>query len=283
VEVRHRQVTPGYLRALRVPLQEGTVFAEQRLPDAPSMVVVNQAFVDQWFQGESPVGRRITYSREPGPDAQWHQVVGVVGNERMEVEVDPLPEIIEHLALDPPQQMHFVFRHDGSLSALAMPLRAAVAAIEPEAPLLRLRTMDDVALDALAADRYVIAILSAFAVVALILAAVGVYGVASQAARARTHEMGIRIAIGASAWSVGRALVGRGMTFIVAGVAIGSLATVATGRLLRAQLFRVEPTDPLTLATVALLLLTVASIAIAIPVRRALKVDPVRVLRGDQM
>jgi putative ABC transport system permease protein len=281
VEVRHRQVTPGYLRALRVPLQEGAVFAEQRLPGAPSMVVVNQAFADQWFQGESPVGRRITYGREPGPDAQWHQVVGVVGNERMELEVDPLPEIIEHLALDPPQQMHFVVRHQGRLSALATPLRAAVAAIEPEAPILQLRTMDDVALDALAADRYVIAILGAFAVVALILAAVGVYGVAAQAARARTHEMGIRIALGAGATEVGRALLSGGLAFVGVGITAGIAATFATGRLIRTQLFRVEPTDPVTLLAVALILLSVAFVAMLIPARRALRIDPVRVLRGE--
>jgi hypothetical protein len=266
-----------------VPVREGTVFGDPLTSGNLSQVVVNQAFVDQWFAGESPVGRRITYSREPGADAQWNVIVGVVGNERMELEVDPLPEVIEHLATDPPQRMHVVVRHDGGASALSASLRAAVGAVEPEAPVGRIRTMRDVAIDALAADRYVISVLGAFAVVALVLASVGVYGVASQAARLRTQEVGIRIAIGASAWSVGRTLVARGMTFIVAGVAIGSVATLATGGLLRAQLFRVEPTDQLTLAAVALLLLAVAFIAIAIPARRAVKIDPVRVLRGEQV
>jgi ABC-type antimicrobial peptide transport system permease subunit len=179
--------------------------------------------------------------------------------------------------------MHIVVRHDGGASALSASLRAAVAAVEPEAQVGRIRTMRDVEIDELAADRYVISVLGAFAVVALVLASVGVYGVASQAARLRTQEVGIRIAIGASAWSVGRTLVARGMTFIVVGITIGAAATFVTGRLLRSQLFRVEPTDPLTLATVAVLLLSVALVAIAIPARRAVKIDPVRVLRGEQV
>jgi ABC-type antimicrobial peptide transport system permease subunit len=177
--------------------------------------------------------------------------------------------------------MHFVVRHQGRLSALATPLRAAVAAIEPEAPILQLRTMGDVALDALAADRYVIAILGAFAVVALILAAVGVYGVAAQAARARTHEMGIRIALGAGAAEVGRALLSGGLAFVGVGITAGIAATFATGRLIRTQLFRVEPTDPVTLLAVALILLSVVFVAMFIPARRALRIDPVRVLRGE--
>lgn len=280
IEVRHRQVSPGYFEALRVPLRQGTVFSDPVGPGAPTMVVVNQAFADQWFPGESPLGRRLAYTREPGPDAQWVQVVGVVGNERLELEVDPLPEVIEPLAMDPPQLMRFVVRHEGPLSSMAAPLRTAIAAVEPEAPVLALRTMRDVALDALAAERYVIAILVAFAVVALVVASIGVYGVASQAAGLRTHEVGIRIALGAGPAEVLRAMMWRGLAFTGLGVLAGVAATFGTGRFIRTQLFRVEPTDPVTLLVVAVLLASVAIIAMLIPARRALRTDPVRVLRG---
>jgi putative ABC transport system permease protein len=281
IEVRHRQVTPGYFAALRVPVRAGTVFGEPAGPASPSLVVVNQAFADQWFPGESPLGRRITYSRAPDVDATWHQIVGVVGNERMQLEVDPMPEVIEHLAQDPPQQMHFVVRHGSGPSSVASPLRAAIAAVEPEAPVLAVRTMNDVALEALAADRYGIAIIGVFALVALVVASIGVYGVASQATRLRTHVVCIRVALGAGPLDVLRALTSRGLVFILSGAALGIATTFATGRFVRSQLFRVEATDPLTLATVATILVAVATVALLIPGRRALRTDPVRVLRGE--
>ncbi|HEX9564944.1 MAG TPA: ABC transporter permease [Gemmatimonadaceae bacterium] len=281
VEVRHRQVTPGYFRALQVPLRQGVLFGERMPPGTPSFVVVNQAFVDAYFGGVSPIGRRIVFDRESAPTSQWHQVVGVVGNERMELQVEPLPEIIGHLATDPPQQMHVVVRYDGGMSSLAPAIRSAVSAVEPEAPVLRLRPMDAVAIDALAADRYVMVVLGVFAVVALVVAAVGVYGVSSQTARMRTHEVGIRIALGATSSDAARALMRRGVGFIGLGIVAGTLATLVTGRLLRTQLFRVEPTDPPTLLAVAALLMGVAVLAILIPARRATRVDPVTVLRAE--
>jgi putative ABC transport system permease protein len=281
VEIRHREVTSGYFRALSVPLRDGSLFADRLTPNEPMPVVVNQAFVAKYFSNASPVGRRITFNRVPDSTSFWYTIVGVVGNERMELTSEPQPEVIAHLAADTPHLMQFVLKAESDPTSLVAQIRAAVAEVDAEVPLMRVRTMRTVALDALAADRYLMILLGVFAGVALVLAAVGVYGVAAQAARARTREIGIRLALGATPRDVARALSGRGLTYVAVGVVAGVIGTRLAGNAMKQLLFRVEPTDPLTLASVAALLVLVALAATLIPARRASRLDPARVLVNE--
>jgi putative ABC transport system permease protein len=243
--------------------------------------VVNQAFVAKYFSNASPVGRRIAFNRVPDSTSFWYTIVGVVGNERMELTSEPQPEVIAHLAADTPHLMQFVLKAESDPTSLVAQIRAAVAEVDAEVPLMRVRTMRTVALDALAADRYLMILLGVFAGVALVLAAVGVYGVAAQAARARTREIGIRLALGATPRDVARALSGRGLTYVAVGVVAGVIGTRLAGNAMKQLLFRVEPTDPLTLASVAALLVLVALAATLIPARRASRLDPARVLVNE--
>jgi putative ABC transport system permease protein len=281
VEVRHREATAGYFRALSIPLRDGALPPDRVAPNAPMPVLVNDAFVAKYFPGQSPVGRRITFNRVPDSTSYWYSIVGVVGNERMELTSEPQPEIIAHLAADTPRLMRFVVKADQDPTTLVPQLRSALAELDPEIPLMRVRSMETVAVDALAADRYLMILLGVFAAVALVLAAVGVYGVAAQAARARTREIGIRLALGATPRDVARTLSTRGLSYVLLGVAGGVIGTRLAANVTRKLLFRVEPTDPITMVSVAVLLVLVALGATLVPARRASRVDPTRVLSGE--
>ncbi|NOT08132.1 MAG: ABC transporter permease [Gemmatimonadales bacterium] len=278
VGVRHREATAGYFRALGIPVREGALVADRLPPGAPLPVVVNQAFVDRYAAGQSAVGRRIAFDRTADSTTVWYSIVAVVGNERMQLTAPAEPEIIGHLATDTPGLLRFVVKGRASPSALVEPVRGAVASVDPEVPILRPRSMEAVALDALAADRYLMILLGAFAAVAMILAAVGVYGVASQVSRSRIREVGIRIALGASKVEVTRALMARILLFVAVGAGAGVLGVLAVGQVLRKLLFRIEPSDPLTLAVVVLLQGAVAIGATLQPAARAARTDPARIM-----
>ncbi|HSA55765.1 MAG TPA: ABC transporter permease [Gemmatimonadaceae bacterium] len=280
VEVRHRQVTDGYFRALEVPVVDGTLLGEPT-PGVPFPVLVNRAFVDRHLPNENPVGRRITFTRTPDSNTVWHPIVGVVGNERMSLLSEPEPEIIAHLSTDVPALLRYVVKTTVPPRGIIPQVHAAAAAIDREVPVTRVRTMREVALDAMAGDRFVLMLLVLFGGLALLLAAVGVYGVASQVARARTREIGIRIALGASSREVAQTLLARGLLFVGMGVAVGVGGTLAAGGVLRRLLFHVEPGDPVTLVSVVLMLSAVAVVATLIPARRATQLDPAQVLASE--
>lgn len=280
IDVRHREATSGYFETLRVPVLQGRLFEPSDIgPDRNYPVVVNRAFAERYFPGASPVGRRITFDRVPEPASYWYPIVGVVENERKVLTEEPQPEIIAHLESDPPGSFSFVVKAAVPPLSLAGPIRAELAALDPETPVLRLRTMDAVVREARASDRFVMALLMAFAVTALVLAGVGVYGVASQAARARTREVGIRLALGAPASSVVRGLAARGTAFAAAGLATGIAGAIAWGDVMTSMLYRVDARDPLTLAAVVAVIGTVAVAATVLPTLGATRIDPVTVLR----
>ena len=280
IDVRHREATPGYFRALGVPVLQGRLFDHTDLGEGRGIpVVVNRAFAERYFQGSSPVGQRVTFDREASADSHWYPVVGVVENERRVITEEPEPEIIAHLRGDVPSTLTFVVKSEVAPLSLAAPIRAELAALDRETPLLAVRTMDDVMVEARASERFVMALLTAFAIAALVLAAVGVYGVTSQAARARTREVGIRIALGAPAAAVVRGLAARGALFAAAGLAAGLALAIAGGHLMASMLFRVDPRDPLTLAAVAAVIGAVALASTVWPTLRAARIDPASVLR----
>ena len=282
VEVRHREATGGYFTALRVPVVEGRVFdSRDAVDDAPVPVVVNQAFVDRYFPNESPVGRRIAFDRNPTARSYWYPIVGIVGNERKDPLKAPVPEIIGHIRGDVPATLTFVIRSSAPPASLVAGVRAALAEIDREAPLLVPRTMEEVAAASRAETRFVMTLFSVFAVTALVLAAIGVYGVASQAARARRREVGIRLALGGTGGGIVRSLVIRGARFAAAGLVVGIGASFVTGRFLEALLFEVTPHDPLTLGVVVAIIGAVAIAATLWPTWRSAQVDPASVLRNS--
>ncbi len=277
VEVRHREVTPGYFRALQIPVLQGELFADQP-PSGPMPVMVNQAFAERYFPDRSPVGEQVAFDRVPDSTSYWYRIVGVVGNERLQLTAEPVPEIIGHLAADTPGRLRFVVKTRTEPAALGSQVAATIAAIDPEVPVLRMQTMEQVAAEARSLERYLTVLLSAFAAVALGLAGIGVYGVAAQAARLRTREVAIRLALGATSLRVVRELAARGLTFAVGGAVIGALGALTGGRLLRSVLFGVEPADPSTLCGVALLVTLVAGVTSTWAVRRVSRSSPAQVL-----
>lgn len=281
LELRHREAMPGYFEALGVRAIQGQIFPQLLPPDAPIPVVVNQAFVDRYFPRESPVGRRIAFDRQPDADSQWYPIVGVVQNERMSLTLDPLPEVIAHLRSDTPDTFSFAVKTAAPPLSLVAGVRQALARTDREIPMLSVRTMDEVVADARAAERFLLTLLGVFAVAALVLAAVGVYGVANQAARARMREVGIRMALGAQAHTIVGDLLARGTLFVVAGIVAGIVGTIAAGRTMSSMLYAVDSTDPLTLVAVVLVMGFVASASSIWPAWKATRADPVRVLRAD--
>jgi predicted permease len=283
IDVRHREATAGYFTALGIPVLAGRLFEDSDLAaDRHVPVVVNRAFAERYFPGESPVGRQIVFDRAPTERSYWYPIVGVVGNERRSLTQEPQPEIIAHLRGDTPSTLTYVVRTSGGpAEAIAGPLRSALADLDRETPLLAVRTMTQVAIDARAVERFVLMLLAVFAAAATVLAAIGVYGVASQAARARTREVGIRLALGASGPAIVRALVTRGAVVVGIGVAAGLSGALLSGGLLTSFLFRVDPRDPATLAIVTCVIAAVAMLAHGWPTWRATRIDPAAVLRSD--
>lgn len=282
IDVRHREATPGYFAALKIPVIDGRLFDDSDLaPGRNVPVVVNRAFAERYFPTESPVGRRIVFDRQPTERSHWYPIVGVVDNERKALTMAAQPEIIAHLRGDPPATFTFVLRTAVPPLSVVSTVRSAIGEMDREAPLLAVRTMDEVVYASRATERFVMLLLGAFAVSALLLAAVGVYGVANQAARARTREVGIRLALGAPGASIVRRFVARGTAFVGVGLAVGMAGALAGSRLLESFLFNVNPRDPLTLVVVTVVIAGVALAANVWPTWRATHVDPVTVLRSE--
>ena len=281
MDVRHREASPGYFRTMGIPVLAGRLFDLDIAPDEAVPVVVNQAFVQRYFPDESPVGRRIAFDRNPSENSYWYAIVGVVGNERMSISSDPLPEIIAHLRGDMPATVRFALKTAVPPLSIVQAARTTLAELDAEIPLVRIRTMDEVAADARASDRFLMTLLGIFGAAALVIAAVGVYGVTAQAARSRTREIGIRMALGASERSVVRYLVFRSVSSLAAGLVLGVVGVVTGGRAIGSLLYGVEPTDPVTVIGVVGLMALTALASSYWPAWRATKLDPVRVLRSE--
>jgi putative ABC transport system permease protein len=278
IDVRHRAVNAEYFRTMGVPAVEGEIFDDARAPDQPVPVVVNETFVRTFFPDSSPVGRRIAFDRHPDEDSYWYPIVAVVGDERMLHADQPHPEIISHFAGDTPQTIRFAIAAQVPPSSLIEPARRAVARVDARLPFVQPRTMREVAADALVRERFLMTLLTTFALCALALATIGVYGVAAQGARTRTREIGIRMALGATGEQIVRALLVRAGVFVAAGLLLGLAAAAASGRVIAGLLFEVGPLDGLTWAVVCALLAAVGLAASWLPARRAARTDPARVL-----
>jgi putative ABC transport system permease protein len=280
----YRVVTPRYFEAMGIPLLAGRDFAETDTKQAPNVVVINEAFANRHFAGESPLGHRI---RLQGQERDPLLIVGVVGDVRdQRLDEQPIPEAFVPFLQDPlfntyKRSMTIVARTKADPGGVVGSLRAGLTSLDKSLPVYDLKPMTEYLRDSLARRRFNLILLIAFAGVALVLAAIGIYGVISYGVTQRTHEIGIRMALGAGKGDVLRLVVRQGMRMALVGVSIGLLASLALTRLMESLLFGISVTDPLTFTVLALLLTSVALLACFVPARRATKVDPLVALRSE--
>jgi putative ABC transport system permease protein len=273
-------VSPDYFRTMQIPLVQGRAFDEHDVRGARNVAVINETLARRYFPGSDPLGRRVTLNDPTADD--WATVVGVVKDTKpRELAGEPVAEMYMPYAQQPEPSMALMIRTAGSPDAVAAAVRREVLAIDAGLPVYSVRTLPAVMSEAVATPRFRTFLLGVFAALALLLAVVGIYGVMSYAVTQRTHEFGVRMALGAQGKDVLKLVVGHGMALALAGVLIGLAASFALTRVLAGLLYGVTPTDPLTFACVSLLLVAVALLACYVPARRAAKVDPMVALRYE--
>ena len=280
---RINAVTPGYFAALRVPLVEGRLLDERDGADAPNSVVVNQAFVRRFFAKESPIGRRISAGLTPGQGGpQMWTIVGVIGDTKQRgLASEAIPEMTASALQWPRFMMTLVVRTHLDPLSLVTAVRAQLTQLDKNLPLYGARTMDDVLSAQVASQRFNAGALAGFAALAVLLAAVGIYGVMAYAVGQRTHEIGVRMALGANPHTVKGMVLKQGLWLAVIGAAIGVGAAFWLTRFISNMLFGVTASDPAIFAGVTAALILVALAACWIPAHRATRVDPVIALRYE--
>jgi putative ABC transport system permease protein len=277
----YRAVSPEYHLALQVPVRRGRGLSAQDAAGAPTVAVINETLARGFFGGGDPIGQRIKLGA-PGSPQPWLTVVGISADVHDRALALPAsPEIAVPLAQDPPESVAIVARTAGDPIALVPQLRAVVRAADPTLPVTEVRSLDRIVADSMAGRRSPALLLAGFALLAVILAGLGTYGVMSYAVSGRAHEMGVRMALGARPGDVAGLVVGEGLVLALAGAALGLVGAVAAGRALSSLLFEVRPADPLTFTASAAALVAVAAAACARPALRAARVDPAVALREE--
>jgi len=275
-----RVSTPDYFRAMRIPLLEGRTFTESDSAASSHAAIVNEAFVQNFFPGQDVIGKSIA---DFGPTSDHLQIVGVVGSVRhVGLESSPRPEIqLPFGQAHWPSSFVVVRTTLSDPTTLTGSVQNAVWSIDKNVPLANVRTMEDVVASSVLRRKFTMLLLVIFAGMAVLLAAIGLYGVMSYSASQRKHEIGIRMALGAQRRDVLMLMVGRGMGLVAAGLLLGIVASLGLTRLITGMLFGVSATDPLTFVLVSLGLAGVALLANYFPARRAAKVDPMVALRYE--
>ncbi len=270
-------VNPESFTALRIPLRAGRFLDHTDSANASPTAVVNETFVRRFFPNESPLGHRVQMQ---GPTMRT--IVGVVGDIRQNgIAAETIPEIYISAEQSPNSNMSLALRTDGDPMSLAPAVREIVASIDKNVPVYGVETMDASLASEVASQRFNMALLVGFAALALLLSVIGIYGVMAYAVGQRTHEIGIRLALGAVPGNVLRMILMQGAKLAVIGVGLGLGAGIALTRLLSSMLFEVKATDPFTFAAGALILFGAALAACWIPARRATKVSPLVALRYE--
>ena len=276
-------VTPNYFQTLRVPIRRGRAFTERDDRTAPPVAIVSEGFAKQYFPGEDPIGKRITPngSVDPGKPPV-REIIGVVADMHLiSLRLPPKPQIYIPHQQFATQTMSIFVRSQMGEAALMSTLRRAVNEIDKDVPVYRVRTLPDYLSQSIAQPRLNAMLVGLFALIALLLAAAGIFGVMSYSVTQRTQEIGIRLALGAQRYDVLRLVVLQGMRFVCAGVVLGLIGVFACSRLLQSLLFGIGATDLRTMFAVTLILIAVAFIACLLPARRATLVDPVKALRAE--
>lgn len=274
-----RRVMPGLFSALRVPLRSGRLFTDADTASAPRVALIDDVLAKEYWPNQDPIGHRVAMvSATP----EWYTVVGVVGNVRNRGFSAPRKGVLYFpLAQWPKVHMSLVIRTASDPMALAGAVRQAVRSIDRQEPVYDVKTMEEYVSESVSNQRLSVFLLAMFAGLALVLASVGIYGVISFSVSQRTHEIGIRMALGAQPGDVLRMVLGQGIILALAGVGIGIVASLGLTRFMSSVLFDVKPTDLGTFALVVPILIAVSLLASYIPARRAMKVDPLVALRYE--
>ncbi len=274
-------ITPGFLAALRIPLLRGRDINSADTADSPGVILINQTTALRIWPGEDAIGKRVKLG---GLDHPWMMVAGIVGDIHHEgLDATPWMQFyVPHTQWPfPDSDMTFVLRTSGPPEAMASAARQALHSLDPTQPLSRVMPLEDYVGLSLQSRRFSLILIGAFAIVALLLSVIGIYGVTAYTVAQRTREIGIRIALGAQRAEVLAMMMRQGSLLIFSGIGVGVVASAILTRLLGSMLFGVTPTDPFTFVVVVLLLVFVAGLACWIPARRAMRVDPIVALRHE--
>jgi putative ABC transport system permease protein len=274
-----RIVASDYFDVLRTPTVRGRSFQSTDVLRAPPVVIINQAFARKWFPGENPIGKRVGFD---WGTTGLQTVVGVVSDLR-EGPPDEAPHPAIYISAEqrPSPSMSIIVRSNRSEAVVASTLRDVLHHIDPTLPLNNVRPMSALIDATLHEQQVKTIVLGAFAAMALVLVAVGLFGVVSYAVAQRTQEIGVRAALGATRGDLVRLVLFRGVRFTGAGIVVGVVGALLAGRLVASQLFGVTSSDPSTLGAVAAVLVCVALVACAVPARRAMRIDPLEALRAE--
>ena len=275
-----RVIEPEYFRTMNIPLLRGRTFTEREFAQQSNVVIVNKTFADKYFAGKDPLGQKIIIDMKDQnlPD----EIIGIVGDVH-ESSLASAPEPVSYWPYPelPYSVMTVVVRTASSPVSLVPPIRAALQQMDKDQPMAKIATMDQLVSESVASSRFTMLLLSTFAGLALVLACIGIYGLMAYSVAQRRHEIGIRLALGAQRRDVLRLVLGQGSRLALTGVGIGLAAALILTRLMTTLLYGVRPGDPLTFATVAVVLTGIALLACYIPARRAMQLDPLLALRYE--
>ena len=274
-------VSPDYFRVMRIPLLRGRFFSEQDSPSNPNVAIISETLARRYFPNQDPIGRQMRFGFPPNSNVS-REIIGVVGDLRdVALSRKPGPMMYVPFAQAPLYGGEVVVRSSLSASSVAAGIRQTVQSIDKDLPVTDVQSFPEAVGASVAQERFRTLLMSSFSGIALILAAVGIFGVLSYSASQRTHEIGIRMALGAQQRTVLRLILGQGAKLALLGLGAGAVAALLLTRLMASLLYGVSATDPLTFGTVAIVLLGVAVTACYIPARRAMHVDPMVALRHE--
>jgi predicted permease len=271
---------PNYFRTMALPLRSGRTFTDADREGSVPVAIVSEALAEKAWPRSDPIGRRLKLGAPRSP-APWVTVVGVAGETRYRSLTRPMPTIYRPLKQWTPRPHFLIVRGMGGVDALAAILRDAVHELEPAERVFDVTSMSRLVAQQFVRPRISTVVLCAYAVIALLLASIGLYGSMAALVAQRTKEMGIRRALGAQRWDIGRLVLGSAMALVLAGIIAGSVSAIAGSRLVESLLYGVSPADPVALSVAVMVLIATAALACAVPVWSASVVDPIVALRGD--
>lgn len=282
-EVPVRKITPGYLEAMRIPLLQGRAFTRADRADSERVVLVSEAFARRFWPGQNPLGRHVALTFDDDTPDHSREVVGVIGNVRLRGLVSPADEAVYIVMPQDPltTRMYMTVRASLDAASVLPEIALAVHKVDPDVPVAGALTMQEVVDQNATQTRFSMLLLAAFAGLALLLAAVGIYGVESYVTRQKTHDIGIRVALGAQRSNIFLGVIGDGLRRASLGIGIGMVGALLLTRLIRSQLYGLTATDPITYGAVFVVLTVVLVVACYIPAHRAMRVDPMVALRHE--